>query len=247
LHTNPGAQSELVAQLATHLPASQREPLAQSVSLAQLVRQPEVGSHPYGPHACFFGVAHVPRPSHVAAVRYPSAAQVAGEHVVSLPFANMLQVETCSGKPSHCCVLHGSPPPSGQGARAPFGFPVQGTHLPELPATSHAAHCASHALSQQTPSAQKPEPHSAALLHSAPRTLAQVPGSLPAAHEVPASHVATPQHTPSVQKPTLHAASSVHLAPRPSPAVHTPALHEYPATQSAFTAHSVLHSFESHT
>src|SRR5689334_9038922 len=41
-------------------------------------------------------------------------------------------------------------------------------HTPSLPATSHASHWPPHAELQHTPSTQKPEPHSDAVLHDSP-------------------------------------------------------------------------------
>src|SRR5262245_24422419 len=62
-----------------------------------------------------------------------------------------------------------------QALRVPCGDPVTAEHVPTLPLASHAAHCAPQAVSQQTPSTQKPEPHSALVEHATPFGFAQVP------------------------------------------------------------------------
>jgi hypothetical protein len=61
-----------------------------------------------------------------------------------------------------------SEPSLEQAWRDPTGAPLIGTHVPSLPGTLQASHCAPHACVQQTPSTQMSEPHSAATLQVAP-------------------------------------------------------------------------------
>jgi hypothetical protein len=60
-----------------------------------------------------------------------------------------------------------------------------------------------HALSQQTPSTQRPDPHSVLIVHAVPSGLLHVP-VVPALHVIGAVHDADPQHTPSVQCAEVH-------------------------------------------
>lgn len=63
-------------------------------------------------------------------------------------------------------------PSSAQALRfVPCGLPTMVVQLPAVPAASHAWHCPSHAVSQQTPSTQKPEAHSLGAPHVEPRRL----------------------------------------------------------------------------
>lgn len=52
--------------------------------------------------------------------------------------------------------------------RAPCGFPATVLQTPSFPDTSHAAHCASHAVSQHTPSTQWPLAQSDVVAHVVP-------------------------------------------------------------------------------
>ena len=80
--------------------------------------------------------------------------------------------------------------------------------VPPVPGALHASHGPVQAASQQTPSVQKPEPHSAALPHATP------------------SPVRTMQLPRSQRKPTLQSALDAHVAshvvdPEQSPAPHS--------------------------
>jgi hypothetical protein len=55
-----------------------------------------------------------------------------------------------------------------QAARVPRGAPVTTVQRPALPYSPHASHCPVQALSQQMPSTQKLDVHSAAAWHWAP-------------------------------------------------------------------------------
>lgn len=85
--------------------------------------------------------------------------------------------------------------------------------VPNDPAWSQASHWPSQARSQQTPSAQKPEPHSSPLVHEVPPSFAHVPFLLTEQLD-PEEHPITAQHTPSVQKaPEGHVEASVQGSP----------------------------------
>ena len=62
-----------------------------------------------------------------------------------------------------------------------FGWtvPLTGMHVPLLPRTSHAWHCPPHALLQQTPSTQLPEPHWLPAVHAWPLSARQLPSDEP--------------------------------------------------------------------
>jgi len=62
----------------------------------------------------------------------------------------------------------------------------------------HASHEPVHGVSQQTPSAQCPDPHSVSVLHVALSGLAQTPVPL-ASQRNPAAQLALEQQTPSTQ------------------------------------------------
>jgi hypothetical protein len=59
-------------------------------------------------------------------------------------------------------------------ARPPCGAPATGMHVPTDPSASHAWHWPPHAALQQTPSAQRPEWHSAAPPQTVPRSFENV-------------------------------------------------------------------------
>src|SRR5690349_8456521 len=78
--------------------------------------------------------------------------------------------------PPHSCVASGytqapSPshaPPHGPSPHVSLVPPAIGVQTPSLPGITQATQSPSQAVSQQTPSAQKPLPHSSAASHSAP-------------------------------------------------------------------------------
>ena len=65
--------------------------------------------------------------------------------------------------------------------------------VPSLPAIAQASHWPLHALSQHTPSTQRPEAQSSALVQPTPFFLRQAPGVVlsAAAHELPSPQLAT--------------------------------------------------------
>lgn len=128
--------------------------------------------------------------------------------------------------PSHV-MPHVVPPPEPlQSGRVPWGSPATAEQVPTLPLTSHAAHCDVQAVSQQTPSTQKPEPHSALDEHAMPSGFAHVPALPGVLHFAPPEHDDVEQHTPSTQLPEAHDAAppAVQLVPSASLPTHRPAL-----------------------
>ena len=71
--------------------------------------------------------------------------------------------------PSQVVALHFSPPVApGQAARGACGIPTTGEQVPTDVETSHAWHWSVQALSQQTPSTQKPDAQVFVCVHSVP-------------------------------------------------------------------------------
>src|SRR3954469_9393419 len=105
---------------------------------------------------------------------------------------------------------HGAAPV--QAVRPARGAPTTATHAPFLSASPQDSHCPAHALSQQTPSTQKPLGQSLGLLHDIPRLGLPVPPVPPAPPSyVPAAPLAPPLPATSVVAPLPP------LPPRPSP------------------------------
>jgi hypothetical protein len=77
-------------------------------------------------------------------------------------------------------------------------------------------------VSQQTPSTQDPEPHSASLVQDVPFDLEHLPFFPGLAHELPASHVAEPQHTPSTQYVVEQLPPVEHSLPRSATGTQAP-------------------------
>jgi hypothetical protein len=102
-------------------------------------------------------------------------------------------------------------------------------------APSQRRHVVVQAFSQQTPSAQKPEPHWAASLQLVPsaREPTQVP-PLPV-QVCPAPQLAVPQQWPSTQWPLAHSPATVQVAPLAARVTHTPS-----ARQVAVGAQALL-------
>jgi hypothetical protein len=200
----PGAQSSVVAQVSAHKPSSLHRYGAQFFTVPSLVdvevsRSAEhvpfdaSGTHEpavqRNPEAQSAGTVHVER--------QPLGLHVYGKHAFA---SEALQAPNPSqtGAGVKVVALHASSPHL---ARAPWGGPTTAVQVPALPATSHASHWPSQALSQHTPSI-----HSV-LMHS-----------LPPPHAVPAAFLAT--HLPPPQKnPLAHSPSPVH------PVAHAPAVH----------------------
>jgi hypothetical protein len=145
------------ASFARHVPMgsiAQKLPLAQSLSLAHVVRQACAPSHAKAPQLCVV-VPHEPPPQVPASVSVDApAGQVAVEHDV--PSACFWQAPAPSHLPvvpqvDAACVAH-----------APFGSAAPaatGAQEPALPATLHARQLPQLAAPQQTPSTQWAVPH----------------------------------------------------------------------------------------
>lgn len=110
--------------------------------------------------------------------------------------------------------------------RAPWGEPVTALQVPTEPVTSHAWHWPLQPVSQQSPSTQKPEPHSAAEAHATPFGFAHLPSEPATLQRVPPPQTDDPQHTPSTQFPDAHEAAppAVQMVPLVSLGAHTPPL-----------------------
>jgi hypothetical protein len=80
------------------------------------------------------------------------------------------------------------------------------------------------AVSQQTPSTQEPEPHSALDAQAMPFGFAHVPAVPATLHFAPPVQALEVQQTPSTQLPEAHEVPSTHAAPEISLAAHAPAL-----------------------
>jgi hypothetical protein len=116
--------------------------------------------------------------------------------------------------------------------RAPWGAPTTGEHVPADPATSQAWHCPPQAVSQHTPSAQKPLPHSPGTAHGSPGPFCGTHEPLeqksPGAQSRSAEH--DPRHAVAPQTYGAHACVCAEGQwPPPSQAaasVATPAAHD---------------------
>jgi hypothetical protein len=116
---------------------------------------------------------------------------------------------------------HADPEPApAHAARLPWGAPATALQVPTFPATSHAAHCELHPVSQHTPSTQKLEAHSVEAVHVAPFGFAQRPSDPATLQRKSVPQLAELQHTLSVQLPEAHADAPLQAAPRISFAVH---------------------------
>jgi len=155
-HGAPGA-------LRPHEPALQTEGATQSALAVHVALHAEA-PHWYGAHAMAAGVTQAPAPSQVdAGVNVaPLAGHVAPPHGVPCgyfwhpPAAHMPLVPHVEVP----CATH---VPDGSGA--PVGTSA---HWPMVAAIAHERQAPAHAVAQQTPCAQKPDPHSAACEQNAP-------------------------------------------------------------------------------
>jgi hypothetical protein len=100
-----------------------------------------------------------------------------------------------------------------------------------------------HAVSQQTPSTQWPEPQSPLALHGTPPGSEQVPTCPATSHFSAPGQAETSQQTPSVQKPETQLSLVVHAVPLESFAQCIVASH-VPVAQPATLVHDVGHAVE---
>jgi hypothetical protein len=158
-----------------------------------------VPTHWKAPQLIGPGATQAPSPSQYDTSLNVVPAHVPDAHGVDLPGAGPHWIVLV---PSHFAWQAPAPLHC---VREPCGSPVTALHVPTLPPTPHDSHCPVQAPSQQTPSTQFPEPHSAAPAHVVPSGLAQVP-FLVALQVSPAAQVAAVQQTLSTQLPEPHSA-----------------------------------------
>ncbi len=162
--------------------------------------------HWYVPHP--FGTSeHAPPPLHVETLVSTELTHVGAPHAV----AGVANLHAVVVTPSHAApqlvgvAVHA--------LRDPCGAPFAGEHVPIAPLTSQAWHCPVQPLSQQTPSTQKPEPHSVEVVHATAFALEQRPRAVGSEQEKPVPVQAASQQTPPAQKPLVHAVAAEHASP----------------------------------
>jgi hypothetical protein len=140
--------------LRPQLPFVHSTPFAQSPFEVQLVKQAcLLASHEYGRHTLVSEPPHVPTPSQVLMPVMAAPSQAPGWHTA--PIRYFRQAPFPSHVPSVPQVLTSDlgQVEAERGAR-PFGTNV---HVPIEPCTSQRLHVSPQAVSQQTPSMQKPD------------------------------------------------------------------------------------------
>src|SRR5262245_47634012 len=155
-----------------------------------------IASQTYAPHDMLLAVPHMPEPLQTRAGVYVWPLHDWTTQV--MPEAHLRQAPAPSHSPSFpqvdvaSCMhsLSGSVPPV-TGRQRPFAWPVF--------AFAHAIQPAPHAVSQQTPSAQKPLAQSAAVVQEAPFAAASAPASI--APPVPAALVPAAPVVPAAPPP----------------------------------------------
>ena len=145
------------------LPFTHEWPATQSSSLVHLLMQPLL-AHLYGAQFCTPGVRQVPRPLQVPAVLMRSpAAHDAGTQTVSGAYRAQPPM------PSHAPVVPQVEASSLMHWPCGSGFPASvGQQVPCRLSWLQLTQAPVHPTLQQNPSAQKPEPHSLALVHGMP-------------------------------------------------------------------------------
>jgi len=145
-HASPGIF------FATHVPAEHQAVAAQSESEEHVVLQ-SVAPQAKWPQLRVTAAAQFPVPAHfVSSVAVPAAHEGA-RHCVETPGYAHAAAFVPSQAPAH------DEPSESQAVRWPRGAPVTDLHVPALPVSAHASHWPLQALSQQTPSVQKPLAH----------------------------------------------------------------------------------------
>ena len=214
--------SEHFAVFLVHLAVLHAYPEMQSSSVAQAVLHAlPSGAQAKPSQLAVIASGHFPLPSQLDGVVNDPSLHVGARHIVSEP-ANAAQLAVVL--PSHAPAAQGFDGSGVHAARVPCGFPFTGMHLPGRPLVesgmSHASHWPLHAVSQQTPSAQCPVPHSPSDAHALPEFFWHVPSLPGIAHELPTSHDALAQQTPSVHvSGAVHPLAPEHALPSPSAAV----------------------------
>lgn len=137
----------------------------------------------------------MPLPSQVAAEDAVPEAQRAAWQTTSVPGSAAHELRLA---PSQLAEAHTLLASVGHAARPAWGAPLTGVHVPTEPARSQASHCPLHPVLQQTPSAQRPDRHSASEPQTCAFTFLHLPASGPAvtsAQSEPAGQAASLQHT----------------------------------------------------
>jgi hypothetical protein len=229
----------------THAALLQTNPGAQPSALVHVVAH-EAPSLPHanGEQVVVAAAPHAPLPSQVPALVDAPSAHFATRQLVSGPAS---ATQLLPSLPSQLVDSHGCSLLLVQPMRLPWGSPLTETHLPRLPATSHAWHWPSQLDSQQTPSTHAPEPHCPSLVQVVPLTTLHSPLCAASAHDLPSPHEATPQQTASVQNSEpLHGVVALQACPRPGAGRHAVPLQTKPAAQSVLVAQVVLHALPLH-
>jgi hypothetical protein len=193
-------------------------PSTHSPSFVQALRQAlPSASHAKPPQGVVIGAGHDPVPVQFAGAVAIPPVQLASRHGASELVNAAHDVRFA---PSHVARSHTETSAPGQAGRPPRGAPFTATHFPRLPTTSHASHCPVHALSQQIPSTQFPDPHSPPAAQAVPFCFMHLPFGV-SAQLLPAPQSVFSQHTPSVQnRPLGHDAEVVHESPTPARGTH---------------------------
>jgi hypothetical protein len=214
----PDAHSSFVLQLmprilSPQLPAMHCTPGAQSAFVAHSPKQScLVASQENGTQTLSAPGPQVPLPSHVLIIVTAAPLQVPGWQTVSLTY--LRHAPWPSQVPS---VPHVPTAVIGQVDAERGGRPA-GTneHVPIEPFTSQRLHVSPHALSQQTPSTQKPDWQSLAQPHASPLT-----ARMPPSHVVfisPVDFVSPPRSGwPAALSPFMSRPPSVADEPPPHP------------------------------
>lgn len=138
----------------------------------------DVAPQPYAPHDLVVD-EHTPAPLHVpAVVSTPAVHEALLQEVVAPGYAQV--VALVPSQRDAQAVVEPVPPHSG---RPPTGVPMTLLHVPIEPVTLHAWHWPAQLELQQTPSTQKPLPHSVPELQAWPLILAHLPTEPARLHE----------------------------------------------------------------
>jgi hypothetical protein len=162
-HCEAAPQAAPPARFATQMPPEQNSAAAQSVSAVQLPSQrvPAI-RQPTAPQLCSWSGPQLPLPWQADERVATPSAHAGARQLVPAPGYEQLSRSAPSHRPPHALwsVAHRR--------RAPCGAPSTAEHTPSAPATSQASHWPPQERSQQTPSTQKPDAHSADVLHDEP-------------------------------------------------------------------------------
>ena len=152
----------MIATALTHALFEQKSPAMQSVCAVQLVlHAPEPQT--YGVHAIGAPGAHVPEPLQLAVLWDPPAHDV----VQSVPEGQSAHAPALHlpSRPQLVCAVAAQRP---RGSVVPLVAALQVPSAPPVSAPAQAWHAPVHAMSQRTPSTQKPLWHWSVPVHAAP-------------------------------------------------------------------------------